>query len=45
MEVFRVTAWGTVPTMAQLAADFPNMLPAASNLAALEERLRLWSHE
>lgn len=45
MEVFRVTAWGTVPTMAQLAADFPNMLPTASNLAALEERLRLWSHE
>ena len=44
MEVFRVTAWGVVPTLAQLTADFPPMFAAASNLAALEQRLRQWSH-
>ena len=45
MEVFRVTAWGAVPTLAQLKNDFPVMLPGSSNLAALEDRLKLWNHE
>lgn len=42
-EVFRITAWGAVPTLAQLAADFPP-LDAASNLDALNHRLRQWRH-
>ncbi|BCS32044.1 hypothetical protein TBR22_A12490 [Luteitalea sp. TBR-22] len=42
-EVFRITAWGAVPTLAQLQADFPPFAPA-SNLDALERRLRLWNH-
>jgi LmbE family N-acetylglucosaminyl deacetylase len=45
VEVFRVTAWGAVPTLAQLKNDFPGMLSGSSNLAALEDRLKLWSHE
>jgi LmbE family N-acetylglucosaminyl deacetylase len=43
-EVFRVTAWGAVPTLAQLRADFPPIFDAASNLAALDQRLRQWNH-
>jgi hypothetical protein len=42
-EVFRVTAWGAVPTLAQLQADFPPFAPA-SNLDALDRRLRQWNH-
>ncbi len=42
VEVFRVTAWGVVPTLAQLTADFPTIFGATSNLAALEQRLRQW---
>ncbi len=45
VEVFRVTAWGAVPTMEQLKKDFPEMLPGSSSLVALEERLKLWNHE
>jgi LmbE family N-acetylglucosaminyl deacetylase len=45
IEVFRVTAWGEIPTMAQLLADFPPMMREASNLEALETRLRLWGRE
>lgn len=41
-EVFTVTAWGEVPTFEQLLRDFPNVLRAASNLTALEERLKRW---
>lgn len=44
VEVFRVTAWGAVPTLAQLRADFPAMFDAASNLATLDQRLRQWGH-
>jgi len=44
VEVFRVSAWGTVPTLAQLTTDWPTMFGAASNLAALEQRLRQWNH-
>ena len=40
----RVTAWGEVPTLAQLTADLPTMFAAASNLSALEQRLRQWRH-
>ena len=43
VEVFRVTAWGSVPTMARLRADFPPMLPDAIDLTALEQRLKLWN--
>lgn len=42
IEVFRVTAWGAVPTLAQLEADLPPMLASASNLEALGHRLRQW---
>ena len=45
MEVFRITAWGTVPTLTQLMSDWPARGAAASNLAALEQRLRQWNHE
>jgi LmbE family N-acetylglucosaminyl deacetylase len=43
-EFFRITAWGAVPTLAQLTADFP-ALHAASNVQALDRRLRQWNHE
>ncbi len=42
VEVFRVTAWGEVPSFEQLTADFPNVMEAYSNLEPLRERLRLW---
>lgn len=42
-EVFRITAWGAVPTLAQLAADLPPF-DAASNLDALGRRLDQWRH-
>jgi hypothetical protein len=44
VEVFRVTAWGAVPTLAQLTADLPAMFGAASNLDALERRLQQWRY-
>ena len=43
MELFRITAWGVVPTLAQLLRDFPGLDRAASNLTALDERLRAWA--
>jgi hypothetical protein len=45
VEVFRITAWGAVPALAQLAHDFPPLLKEASALEAVEARLRLWSRE
>lgn len=42
LEVFRVTAWGEIPTLARLVKDFPGILPEASHLDLLEQRLRLW---
>jgi LmbE family N-acetylglucosaminyl deacetylase len=42
IEVFTVTAWGTVPSADQLLKDLPNVLASASNLPALKERLRRW---
>ena len=41
-EVFTVTAWGRVPTVEQLVADFPPLDASASRLDALRERLERW---
>ena len=43
VEVFRVTAWGVVPELAQLLQDFPSVWKEGSNLAQLEGRLRAWN--
>ena len=45
MEVFRVTAWGSVPDLNQLLADLPAVDPESSNLDQLGVRLRQWNHE
>jgi LmbE family N-acetylglucosaminyl deacetylase len=42
VEVFRVTAWGEVPSFEQLQRDFPNLM-RHSNVDALRQRLKLWS--
>jgi hypothetical protein len=42
VEVFRVTAWGVIPEYDQLLSDFPPLLPDATNLQALRERLDRW---
>lgn len=42
IEVFRVTAWGEVPTYEQLARDFPNLFESNPNAEALKQRLKLW---
>jgi LmbE family N-acetylglucosaminyl deacetylase len=42
VEVFRVTAWGVVPTIEQLAADLPEWLPEHSHLDNLRRRLERW---
>jgi LmbE family N-acetylglucosaminyl deacetylase len=39
LELFVVTAWGVVPTFEQILGDFPGIVPAASNLDRLKERL------
>ncbi len=39
LEVFTVTAWGTVPTYEQLLEDIPNIVLAASNLERMKQRL------
>jgi LmbE family N-acetylglucosaminyl deacetylase len=39
MEVFRVTAWGAVPTLEQLLTDLPPVAREYSALDALEKRL------
>ena len=41
LEVFTVTAWGAVPTYEQLLNDFPNLVPEASNLNGLQQRLAM----
>jgi LmbE family N-acetylglucosaminyl deacetylase len=41
-EVFSVTAWGVVPTMEQLLADFPAVCEGASQLDRLASRLEEW---
>ena len=42
VEVFRVTAWGEVPELAQLLADLPPVLREVSSLEQLEARLKQW---
>ena len=42
IEVFRVTAWGEVPKLEQLVADFPSLMREASQLDRLEARLKQW---
>jgi hypothetical protein len=42
VEVFTVTAWGEVPTYDQVVNDFPNVIPEASNLEGLKDRLDRW---
>ena len=39
LELFNVTAWGIVPTREQIIRDFPALLPEASKLDRLQERL------
>ena len=41
LEVFTVTAWGAMPTYEKLLNDFPNIVPEASNLNRLKQRLRI----
>jgi LmbE family N-acetylglucosaminyl deacetylase len=45
MEVFTVSAWGEIPTLAQLKQDFPFLDLERSNLAALGDRLKRWRSE
>ena len=42
LEVFTVTAWGEAPTVEQLLADLPNILPEHSHLDRLRQRLDRW---
>jgi LmbE family N-acetylglucosaminyl deacetylase len=41
-ETFTVTAWGEIPTFAQLLADFPAIHAKFSNLDRLKKRLNQW---
>jgi LmbE family N-acetylglucosaminyl deacetylase len=41
-EVFTVTAWGEVPTLEQVLADFPAISTRHSNLELLRQRLARW---
>jgi LmbE family N-acetylglucosaminyl deacetylase len=41
-EVFRVTAWGELPTWEQLQADLPGLRASAAQERALVERLNRW---
>jgi LmbE family N-acetylglucosaminyl deacetylase len=43
IEVFRITAWGAVPTLKQVTSDFPAPFCDAVNHDQLEDRLKLWS--
>lgn len=42
-EVFTVTAWGALPSVAQLKTDFPQLLSEACHFDRLEEKLNRWS--
>ena len=42
-EVFTVTAWGALPSVAQLKSDFPQLLSEACHFGRLEEKLNRWS--
>ncbi len=41
-EVFSVTAWGEIPTVDRILADFPNLVPGLSHLDRLKARLDRW---
>jgi hypothetical protein len=41
VEVFAVTAWGEIPSVAQLRRDFPRLIRGTS-LDRLKRRLRVW---
>ncbi|MGO8698838.1 MAG: PIG-L deacetylase family protein [Limisphaerales bacterium] len=43
LELFNVTAWGVVPSCEQILLDFPGILPEASNLDRLRQRLARYS--
>jgi LmbE family N-acetylglucosaminyl deacetylase len=45
MEVFRVTAWGEIPALAQLERDLPPLHHTPAQRAALDMRLHRWNHE
>ena len=42
VEVFRVTAWGAVPTLEQLQRDFPPLFSTERDLEPLARRLARW---
>lgn len=42
VEVFTITAWGEVPSYDQIIRDLPNVMPEASNLERLKQRLDRW---
>jgi hypothetical protein len=42
VEVFRVTAWGAVPTLAELQRDFPPLFSTERDLDPLARRLARW---
>ena len=42
LEAFTVTAWGIVPSLAQLQRDFPNLVSDAGREARLRDKLTRW---
>jgi len=42
IEVFVITAWGTIPTIEQIERDFPNILWDFSSREALKKKLSRW---
>lgn len=42
LEVFTITAWGSVPKLSELEKDFPPLLKSPERLQRLEDRLRRW---
>ena len=44
-EVFTITAWGEVPTLAQIQKDFPPLLAEGTHLDRLAARLARWRGE
>ena len=42
LEAFTVTAWGIVPSLAQLQRDFPNLVSDAGREARLGDKLTRW---
>jgi LmbE family N-acetylglucosaminyl deacetylase len=45
VEVFRVTAWGAVPTLEELRRDFPPLFSTERDLEPLARRLARWRGE